>query len=272
MELEGAVAGLNKSATRRVRGAIPLTAWILIYGPAAVIVDGESRDVAPRVRQALARPRPIGSTTTTNTIGIVLASTNKRADRRCIPDKYRVRSQIDQLFSECSDLVRITGGPAKFDPQIAAFYPPSFVSEFWNAATSDFETGSLSATLISTPTSCGGPDVRRASAARGQAAATPPRSGMKSRRLMGSSAGSNDLAYQSSQRRGDWPCRASSPAGTNPAIADGSIHGNPRAGGAVQQPLQVKAGELIVGVFADMRRKRRQRTGSFASSLAKASR
>jgi hypothetical protein len=34
-----------------------------------------------------------------------------------------VGSQIDQLFCEFSDPIRITGGPAKFDPEIATFRP-----------------------------------------------------------------------------------------------------------------------------------------------------
>jgi hypothetical protein len=36
----------------------------------------------------------------------------------------RIGSQINQLFCQCLDLIRISGAPAKFDPEIAAFYPP----------------------------------------------------------------------------------------------------------------------------------------------------
>jgi hypothetical protein len=34
-----------------------------------------------------------------------------------------VGSQIDQLFCEFSDLIRITGAPAKLDAEIATFRP-----------------------------------------------------------------------------------------------------------------------------------------------------
>src|SRR6516162_3126408 len=40
----------------------------------------------------------------------------------------RIRPQIDQLFCQRPHPIRITGAPAKFDPQIAAFRPPN-VSE-----------------------------------------------------------------------------------------------------------------------------------------------
>ena len=39
------------------------------------------------------------------------------------------------------------------------------------------------------------------------------------------------------------------------------LHNDPRAGRTVQQPLEVKAGELIIGVFPNMRCKTRHRTG-----------
>ena len=35
-----------------------------------------------------------------------------------------VGSQTDQFFCECPHLVRITGAPANFDPELAAFCPP----------------------------------------------------------------------------------------------------------------------------------------------------
>ena len=48
-----------------------------------------------------------------------------------------------------------------------------------------------------------------------------------------------------------------------------SIHRNPCARRAVQKPLQVKAGELIIRVLANMGRKRRQRTGIVRFQLGK---
>ena len=36
----------------------------------------------------------------------------------------RVGPEIDQLFCERPDPIRISGTPAKFDPEIAAFGPP----------------------------------------------------------------------------------------------------------------------------------------------------
>ena len=46
----------------------------------------------------------------------------------------------------------------------------------------------------------------------------------------------------------------------SPATA-ASVHRDPRAGRAVQQPLQMEAGELIVRALADLRREGRQRAG-----------
>src|SRR6516225_6290905 len=48
----------------------------------------------------------------------------KHADRGCALTEDRVGPQIDQLFCERSDLIRISGAPAKFDPEITAFRPP----------------------------------------------------------------------------------------------------------------------------------------------------
>ena len=48
-----------------------------------------------------------------------------------------------------------------------------------------------------------------------------------------------------------------------------SIHRNPRTCRAVQQPFQVKAGQLIIRVLANMGRKRRQRTRIICFELGK---
>jgi hypothetical protein len=47
------------------------------------------------------------------------------------------------------------------------------------------------------------------------------------------------------------------------------VHNDPRAGRTVQQPLEVKAGELIVGVFPNMSRKGGHRTGIARFQLGK---
>ena len=47
------------------------------------------------------------------------------------------------------------------------------------------------------------------------------------------------------------------------------IHNDPRAGRTVQQPLKVKAGELIVSMFPDMGRKSRHRTRIAGFQLGK---
>jgi hypothetical protein len=47
----------------------------------------------------------------------------KGVDYDRVMTEDHVGSQIDQLFCEFSDPIRITGAPAKFDPEIATFRP-----------------------------------------------------------------------------------------------------------------------------------------------------
>ena len=48
----------------------------------------------------------------------------KGADYDGVMTEDDVGSQRDQLMCKFSDAIRITGAPAKFDPEIATFRPP----------------------------------------------------------------------------------------------------------------------------------------------------
>src|SRR5215467_7194717 len=118
-----AVAGLNSKATRTVRGAIsfnsstPFTAHCRI-------VDREAGDVTARMRKVRreAAADRIGHAREHD--GNCARLAGKHADRGCAHTEDCVGPQIDQLFCERSVLIRISGAPAKFDPEIAAFRPP----------------------------------------------------------------------------------------------------------------------------------------------------
>ena len=118
-----AVAGLNRSATRTVRGAISFNSSIHLPPTAGSLVVKPVMLPPGRARLA-AKPLPIGSATTANTIGIVRVSRASAPVTGVVTTEDRVGSQIDQLFCERLDPIRITGAPAKFDPEIAAFRPP----------------------------------------------------------------------------------------------------------------------------------------------------
>src|SRR6266700_40699 len=49
---------------------------------------------------------------------------SKGADHGRVRTEDRIGPQIDQLFCQRPHSIRITGNPAKFDPEIAAFRPP----------------------------------------------------------------------------------------------------------------------------------------------------
>jgi hypothetical protein len=74
-----------------------------------------------------AKPLPIGSDTPVNTMGIVLVCprfAGKGGDHGRGHTQDCIGPQIDQLFCQSPHPIRITGAPAKFDPEIAAFSPP----------------------------------------------------------------------------------------------------------------------------------------------------
>src|SRR5690348_8675895 len=118
-----AVAGLNSKATRTVRGAISFNSCTHLP-PTAGSLTVKPVMLPPGCERFAAKPAPIGSVTPANTMGIVRVLPGKHADRGCALTKDRVGPQIDQLFCERSDPIRISGAPAKFDPEIAAFRPP----------------------------------------------------------------------------------------------------------------------------------------------------
>ena len=69
-------------------------------------------------------------------------------------------------------------------------------------------------------------------------------------------------------RGSEMTLRAKTSRGTEAGAAP-SVHGDPCAGCTVQQPLEMEAGELIVGVFTNMRCKGRDRAGIARFQLGK---
>src|SRR5215469_5981422 len=117
-----AVAGLNSKATRTVRGAISFNSSTHLP-PTAGSLTVKPVMLPPGCARFAAKPLPIGSVTREHD-GNCARLVGKRADRGCAHTEDRVGPQIDQLFCERSVLIRISGAPAKFDPEIAAFRPP----------------------------------------------------------------------------------------------------------------------------------------------------
>src|ERR1700740_963144 len=115
------VSGLKRSATCTVRGAISFNSCTHLP-PAAGSLTRKPVMLPPGCPGFAAKPLPIGSDTPANTIGIVLVSRACADHGRCHTQDC-VGPQIDQLLCQSPHPVRITGGPAKFDPEIAAFSP-----------------------------------------------------------------------------------------------------------------------------------------------------
>src|SRR4249920_183111 len=121
-----AVAGLNSNATRTVRGAISFNSCTH-FPPSAGSLIMKPVMLPPGCAIFAAKPLPIGSDTPVNTMGIVLVCprfAGKGGDHGRGHTQDCIGPQIDQLFCQSPHPIRITGAPAKFDPEIAAFSPP----------------------------------------------------------------------------------------------------------------------------------------------------
>src|SRR5215469_16418152 len=105
------VAGLNSNATRTVRGAICFNSSTH-FPPSAgsPLLVMKPVMLPPGCARFETKPPPIGSDTPANTIG-------------CAHTEDRIGPQIDQLFCQLPHRIRISGAPAKFDAEVAAFRP-----------------------------------------------------------------------------------------------------------------------------------------------------
>jgi hypothetical protein len=113
---------LNSSATRSVRGAISFRSSIHLPP-----ISGSTKVKPVRLplgcARLVAKPLPIGSETTTNTIGMVLVSLASALVTGRGLGEDDVRLQVDQLLGELADLIDIAVAPAQLDAEVAAFAP-----------------------------------------------------------------------------------------------------------------------------------------------------
>src|SRR5260370_37559751 len=88
------------------------------------MVDREASDVAARMRKVRSEAAADRIGHAREHDGNCPRLAGKHADRGCALTEDYVGPQIDQLFCEGPGPIRISGAPAKFDPEIAAFHPP----------------------------------------------------------------------------------------------------------------------------------------------------
>src|SRR6266567_4256212 len=118
-----AVAGLNSSATCTVRGAISFNSSTHLP-PSAGSLTVNPRDVAAGMRKVRSEATADRIRYACEHDGNCPCLVGKGADHGRGHTEDRIGPQIDQLFCQHPHLIRVTGAPAKFDPEIAAFRPP----------------------------------------------------------------------------------------------------------------------------------------------------